>query len=158
MLGRFPGHTSHGLIHDSAGAAPEASRNRSAPNLMLRFGSNSIDSGLPDLQRQSGNIPGAADDVIAAKSRRSGSLLQPPNKESLGWAKSVKHLASGMAQSDRSSSQAGIDGMLYSDEEVESLQGVTESCCQPFAADSPLAIRSCHMLQFLAQLGRQHAR
>ena len=45
----------------------------------------------------------------------------------------------------------------YSEEELQTWE-LSESSCQPAAADSPLAVSSCHMLQFLAQLGPQHAR
>lgn len=50
-----------------------------------------------------------------------------------------------------------MDGVSYDDDELETLEA-PESCCQPFAADSLLAISNCHMLQFLAELGPQCAR
>ncbi|KAL3135159.1 hypothetical protein ABBQ38_006252 [Trebouxia sp. C0009 RCD-2024] len=49
------------------------------------------------------------------------------------------------------------DVTSYNDEELETLD-VTESCCQPCAEGSPLAVSNCHMLKFLAQLGHQKAR
>ena len=49
------------------------------------------------------------------------------------------------------------DVASYNDEELGTLY-VTESCCQPCAADSPLAVSNCHMLKFLAQLGHRKAR
>ena len=48
-------------------------------------------------------------------------------------------------------------GVTYEEEELETLK-ISESCCPPAAADSPLAVSNCHMLHFLAQLGHQHAR
>ena len=50
-----------------------------------------------------------------------------------------------------------MDGVSYDDAELETLD-VTESYCQPVAAESELAVSNCHMLKFLAQVGRQHAR
>ena len=45
-----------------------------------------------------------------------------------------------------------IDGVSYTDSEVQQLR-VTDSCCAPFAAGDPLAVSNCHMLRFLAASG-----
>lgn len=47
-----------------------------------------------------------------------------------------------------------MDGVSYNDEELETLPA-SDSCCQPAAAESQLAVSNCHMLKFLAQLGPQ---
>lgn len=55
------------------------------------------------------------------------------------------------------SARKSADGFGYTDSEVETLE-VPDSSCQPFAADSPLAVSNCHMLKFLAGLGHQNPR
>lgn len=55
------------------------------------------------------------------------------------------------------SPRRSIDGVSYDDSEMEQLP-VTESCCAPFAAGSPLAVSNCHMLKFLAAAGTLHGR
>ena len=45
-----------------------------------------------------------------------------------------------------------IDGVIYSDSEVQQLR-LTDSCCAPFAAGDFLAVGNCHMLKFLAASG-----
>jgi len=77
------------------------------------------------------------------------------------------HFAAGVAQASKSPMglpwggkappRKSVDGVDYDDDELETLEA-SESCCQPFAADSPLAVSNCHMLQFLADLDPQHAR
>ena len=49
------------------------------------------------------------------------------------------------------------DGLSYAEEELETLEAA-ESCCQAWAAGSPLAVSNCHMLHFLTTLGPQHTR
>lgn len=67
----------------------------------------------------------------------------------------------GRASAVASSPSRSIDGVAYTDDEMQQL-GVTDSCCAPFAAGDPLAVSNCHMLKFLAASevvleGRQEA-
>ena len=50
------------------------------------------------------------------------------------------------------SPRRSVNGTCYDDSEMEQL-AVTDSCCAPFAAGSPLAVSNCHTLRFLAASG-----
>jgi len=57
----------------------------------------------------------------------------------------------------RASTRRSIDGVSYDNSELEQLD-MLDSCCAPYAADSPLAVSNCHMLKFLAASGTMQGR
>ena len=152
----------------SPAASPDASvnmsRNKSAPNVMLR-----LKSGKAELQRLSSNAAVASDSMEAGS--LSHTMLLPTLQTPPGMGRTVSkqgvHFAAGVAQASKSPMglpwggkappRKSVDGVDYDDDELETPEA-SESCCQPFAADSPLAVSNCHMLQFLADLDPQHAR
>lgn len=102
---------------------------KSAPNLLWRFSSSAV----------------APEAVEEERSSRGNTLQQK--------VAAVKQTAVHFTQPSKS----GDGGVSYGEDELETLD-VAESCCPPIAADSPLAVSNCHMLQFLAQQGGQCAR
>lgn len=79
------------------------------------------------------------------------------------FSKQAVSFAPGPARESRMSSIASfsprrsVDGVSYDDSELEQ-HPMTDSCCAPFAATSPLAVSNCHMLKFLAASGTLQGR
>lgn len=163
--GAFVIPAAHSGAEPAAEAQPKAYKNKSAPNLMLRLDSYAMKDGTAAMQ-PSGNT--AVDpEANSGSSSLSQSASLSPRAAARNWAKPAKpgvHFAPGASQGDavpalwdRAVPRKSMDGLSYDDTELETLD-VTESYCQPFAAEGETAVSNCHMLKFLAQVGRQHAR
>ena len=159
-LGSLPSSILAGISKTSA--AP--SRNKSAPNLLHRK------SGTAALQKVANDTRVAADAVeVAANSSTQGvlhSVLQGtgtikrlPSKQGVHFeaAEAVESNPTSAHLGGKQPPRKSMDGAGYADDELETLEA-SESCCQAWAAGSPLAVSNCHMLRFLAALGPQHAR
>ena len=129
---------------------------KSAPNLLSRLSSafNAVapedteaNGGSTSLQQQESTeaiaacIPGSSPSISKQSNVHLAAEDKPPKRGS---------------QTPPRKSLTGED-VTYSEDEMATME-TSESCCQPAAADSPLAVSNCHMLHFLAQQGRQTAR
>ena len=156
-------------------------RNKSAPNLMQRFQSSlsSTDIDLAQLLSTDSTAAQAAADhaLDSLGSNESGNAPDGTRApatalSSLRSLKAVQFAGGGAAeeatgrapQPDRPPSndlkwplRKSGDGARYTDDELQTLQ-VSDSCCQPFAADSQVAVSNCHMLKFLTDSGHQNPR
>ena len=140
---------------ETAAHALRASRSKTAPNLLQRL-SNAVapDPAVPR-ETNDGNTLQHQESAVVETLKAPALLntLKLSKLESMQFS----HPSSIPAKGGRTTPPLKPMDCSYSEEELQTWE-LSESSCQPAAADSPLAVSSCHMLQFLAQLGPQHAR
>ena len=138
-------------------------RNKSAPNLMHRL------SGSTKLQKLTSNVKMAVSNTDSQAGSSMQSTVDSDPQEAAGTEQQPSQQAEHVAACTTEFAKTPLTGLSkapsskatevvsYSEEELETLEAA-DSCCQAWAADSPLAVSNCHMLRFLAALGPQHAR
>lgn len=129
-------------------------RSRSAPNVTQRLKHNTSFAADVESPSQCNSLQqhGHAAATYAAEEECSSPRSPKPTGVQL-----ARPGPQGVNGSKTPPCKSADGGVSYGEDELELLE-ISESCCQPVAADSPLAVINCHMLQFLAQQGRQHAR